>query len=425
MARLLEHQSKRLLFDAGFKVPRSVIIENERDVQRAFEKIGSAGVLKAQGLTTGRAALGLIKFPNSLQELEGDTLELLGRTIGREKIESVLYEERLDIAGEYYAGITVDSSKGLPVLIFSAKGGSGIEDIIRNHPDTAFTYDIDIDISPKRFEIVELLKGCGISGRQLNALADCMIGLWQIALKYEARSLEINPLVVTKEQEIVVLDCHLTVDDYAIFRHPELNIEVPRELGHPPTGLERIAYQIERSDYRGTFYFIQLEQEFKKGQGFIGFHGAGGGGSIMGMDALQRYGYKPANFCDTSGNPPASKVYRAARIILSQKNIDAYFGTGSGVASQEQFISARGLVKAFYEENIEIPVVVRLGGNGEEKAKIIMEAGTVDLPVTVRCFGRDTPVNQCLEFLDGQIKGSRHGAKRERKAVTSNVDYSF
>jgi succinyl-CoA synthetase beta subunit len=90
---------------------------------------------------------------------------------------------------------------------------------------------------------------------------------------------------------------------------------------------------------------------------------------MMAMDALQRRGFAVANFCDTSGNPPASKVYRAARVLLSQPGVDGYFGSGSGVASQEQFHSARGLVKAFLEEPLGVPAVIRLGGNGEEKRR--------------------------------------------------------
>ncbi|HVN30539.1 MAG TPA: ATP citrate lyase citrate-binding domain-containing protein [Thermoanaerobaculaceae bacterium] len=156
---------------------------------------------------------------------------------------------------------------------------------------------------------------------------------------------------------------------------------------------------MEKDDYRGTFYFLQLRDGFSRGQRVVAFHGAGGGGSMMGMDALARHGFIVANFCDTSGNPPASKVYRAARILLSQPGVDGYFGTGSGVASQEQFHSARGLVKAFLEEPLSVPAVVRLGGNGEEKAIEILTGFTKGLGVPVECYGKDTPVDACAQRL--------------------------
>jgi succinyl-CoA synthetase beta subunit len=138
------------------------------------------------------------------------------------------------------------------------------------------------------------------------------------------------------------------MDDYSVGRHRELEIEFVGEFDHPPTALEQIAWQVEKDDYRGTFYFIQMLEDFERGQGVIGFHGAGGGGSMINMDALLAQGFQIANYVDTSGNPPASKVYRAARIILQQKNIDGYFAGGSGVASQEQYHSARGAGESLY-----------------------------------------------------------------------------
>jgi succinyl-CoA synthetase beta subunit len=192
----------------------------------------------------------------------------------------------------------------------------------------------------------------------------------------------------------------MTIDDYAVFRHPELGIDIARELDHPPTALERIAYQIEQADHRGTFYFAQLPTEAADtSRGLIGFHGAGGGGSMMSMDAVSNAGFTPANFCDTSGNPSAAKVYKAARIILSQPGIIGYFGSGSGVASQEQYHSAYGLAKAFLELKLDIPAVIRLGGNSEDRAVDILEdaAGLIHAPV--KGFKKDDTPAKCAEHF--------------------------
>ena len=217
---------------------------------------------------------------------------------------------------------------------------------------------------------------------------------------------------------MVALDCRITVDDAAVFRHAELGIEVARELGHPPTPLERIAWDVEKDDYRGTFYFLQMREGFSRGRTGRGVprrrrrrldDGDGRAG--------QRTASSVANFCDTSGNPPASKVYRAARILLSQPGVDGYFGTGSGVASQEQFHSARGLVKAFLEEPLAVPAVVRLGGNGEEKAIEILTTFTTGLGVPVECYGKDTPVDACAARLVGADRGVRAAAGPSRRAA--------
>jgi succinyl-CoA synthetase beta subunit len=128
---------------------------------------------------------------------------------------------------------------------------------------------------------------------------------------------------------------------------------------------------------------------------------------MMSMDAVLDKGFKLANYCDTSGNPSASKVYRAAKIILSQPNITGYFASGSGVASQEQYHSARGMVKAFHEENLEIPAVIRLGGNFEEKAIEILGAYLKDIPATVEGYGRDDSPEYCAQRLEELTEKSR------------------
>jgi succinyl-CoA synthetase beta subunit len=224
----------------------------------------------------------------------------------------------------------------------------------------------------------------------------------------EARSLEINPLVTTGSGGVVAADCRITIDDYAVFRHPELGIEIARELDHPPTELERIAYRVEQNDHRGTFYFAQLPIDASKpGKGVIGFHGAGGGGSMMSMDAVTNAGFAIANFCDTSGNPSAAKVYRAARVILSQPDIVGYFGSGSGVASQEQFWSAYGLAKAFNELQIDIPAVIRLGGNSEDRAVEILTTACRGLPGKVEGYKKDDAPAFCASRFAELVTAAR------------------
>lgn len=425
MSKLFEYQGKNILKAGGMKIPVSLLIKSEAEADEAFNKIGP-GVLKAQVFTKGRAALGLVKFPKTATELHIDIIGMLKQKIKGYKIDTLLYEEKLSITNEFFAGVTVDSQKSAPVLVFSSKGGSGIEEIVLQYPRSVFFLDINPDKFPLPFELIPLLKETGISGKTLNLLSSSLISLVKTAVEKEAKNLEINPLVLTDKGKIIAADCHMTVDDYAVFRHPEFGIEIARELGHPPTKLEKIAWSVEKDDYRGTFYFIQLEQNIKKGDGVLGFHGAGGGGSMMSMDALQKFGYRVANFCDTSGNPPASKIYRAAKIILSQQNIDGYFGSGSGVASQEQFHSARGIVKVLKEVNPDFPVLFRLGGNGEDKAIRILENYTKDLNCKVKCFGKDSSVTECAAVMDKMMKEDNPGDKSDKKIFGNfKSDYSF
>jgi succinyl-CoA synthetase beta subunit len=405
VARLPESQGKRILAAAGIAVPRGDIARTPAEARAAAERLGGAAVVKGQAWTTSRAGQGLIRFVATPDEVEAAAAAILGLSVRNFPVTEVLVEERLAIASEHYAGIILDDRRGCPVVLVSSRGGSGIEEIARAHPESVAEAPFDVVEGLADHAARELWRRVGVRGQAQQRLAAALVRLAEVARRVEARAAEVNPLVVTPEGKVVALDCRITVDDAAVFRHAELGIDVARELDHPPTRLERIAWEVERDDYRGTFYFLQMREQFARGDRVVAFHGAGGGGSMMAMDALQRQGFSVANFCDTSGNPPASKVYRAARILLSQPGVDAYFGSGSGVASQEQFHSARGLVKAFLEEPLAVPAVVRLGGNGEEKAIEILQGCATELGVPVECYGKDTPVDDCAARLAELLAG--------------------
>jgi succinyl-CoA synthetase beta subunit len=259
-----------------------------------------------------------------------------------------------------------------------------------------------VNRGPLDSAVGEAVASCGLSAKNAKQLKECIRKLFDAARSVEARSLEINPLVLTKSGDFVAADCRITIDDYAVGRHPELGIEIAREFDHPPTALERVAYAVEQNDHRGTFYFAQLATAAPKdSKGLVGFHGAGGGGSMMSMDAIVNAGFTIANFTDTSGNPSASKVYRAARIILAQPDLVGYFGSGSGVASQEQYWSAYGLAKAFWELDLDIPAVIRLGGNTEDRAVDILQRMSKLLRAPVEGYRKtDTPAAIATRFAE-------------------------
>lgn len=404
MARLHEYQGKELLKSQKVPVPQGGMASTPEEARRLAEELSGEVMVKAQAWVTGRASMGGIRRAATPDEAESVARDMLGMTVKGFTVEQVLVEERLDIEREFYAGVIIDDRARAPVVIFSSTGGTGIEEIAREHPDKVARLEVDIDEGLRDYQARDLVRRTGVHGKLLRDLGGMVTSLYQVARKYEARAAEINPLVVTTDEKLYAADCRITVDDYAVFRHPELGIEIAREFDRPPTELERIAYQVEATDYRGTFYFIQMADDFKKGEGYIGFHGAGGGGSMMSMDALLSRKYKLATYVDTSGNPPASKVYRAARIVMSLPGIDGYFASGSGVASQEQFHSARGFVKAFMEDRLSVPAVIRLGGNMEEKAIEILERAAPEIPAPLEAYGKDDTADFCAERLDALIK---------------------
>jgi succinyl-CoA synthetase beta subunit len=398
MARLIEYHGKQLLAARGIAVPEGELCQTPDEARAAADRLARPVVIKSQVFETNRAGAGGVSFD-----------------IAKIPACPVLVEERIPIAREFYAAFVVDDRLRRAMLMFGGEGGTGVE----QRAGAIVRLPVSVTEEPPR-ESLEAM------ARQVMAppsAADVLLRLWQTARAWEARSLEINPLALTPACRWVALDCRMAVDDYAVFRHPELGIDVARELGHPPTELERVAWKFERDDYRGTFYFIETPPI---GDGIpIGFQGAGGGGSMAGLDAAAAAGLVAADFTDTSGNPPASKVYRAARIILSLPGIRGYFLTGPGVASQEQFHFARALVKAFREHPLRVPAVLRLGGNGEELALAIIRRYAEETDVAVEAYGAEAGAEFCAARLRELIVASTLSAAAPPVRNVPEKPYSF
>ena len=407
MARLHEYQGKSILVANGFKVPRGRTASSAEEAVAAAKEFGGEVVIKIQAWTTGRAGIGGVTFAKKPGEVRAHATRMLAMKVGQFPVEAVLVEEKIDIDREFFLSFAIDDAARAPMIIFAAGGGTGIEQ------RAASTRHIpcNTDSGPLDSAVSEAVDGCGLSQAHAKQLAESIRKLFAAARSVEARSLEINPLLLTKSGEFVAADCRITIDDYAVARHPELGIEIAREFDHPPTTLERIAYAVEQNDHRGTFYFAQLATTApNESKGLVGFHGAGGGGSMMSMDAIVNAGFTIANFTDTSGNPSASKVYRAARIILAQPDLVGYFGSGSGVASQEQYWSAYGLAKAFWELDLDIPAVIRLGGNTEDRAVDILQRMSKLLRAPVEGYRKsDTPAFIAARFAE--LVADAKGAK--------------
>ena len=398
MARLHEYQGKKLLAEAGIAVPAGGPITSPAEAAEMTRRLDGRVILKVQAWVTGRAALGGVRFADTPEQAEREAAALLGMQFGHFTVREVLVERAVDIAHELFVSLALDDETRAPVLLLDAFGGSGIEE----RAGSIHRIPVDCATGIEEGAVRDALRRSPIEHVHHDKLAAAIRVIVEVAVRCEARSLEVNPLVVTAEGEVLAADCRMTIDDYAVFRHPELGIEIARELDHPATDLERWAYKVEQKDHRGTFFFAQLPADGATGsRGLIGFHGAGGGGSMMSMDAVSRVGFRLANFCDTSGNPSAAKVYRAARIILAQPGLVGYFGSGSGVASQEQYHSAYGLAKAFIELGLSIPAVIRLGGNGEDRAVEILHAIGEQLPATVLGYRKDdTPAMIADRFAE-------------------------
>ncbi len=412
MARLHEYEGKSLLAQGGFTIPRGEVVTSPEEARAAADALGGACVVKIQAWTTGRKAIGGVAMVESADQAAIEGGRMLAMSVGAFPVEKVLIEELVEIERELFVSFYIDDGARAPRILLSLAGGSGIED--RTTGVHRLTCDARTGVD--QGELDAALSASDLSEDIRPKVAHAVRAVFEVAKKHEARSLEINPLAITKGGEVVAADCRMTIDDYAVFRHPDLGIEIARELDHPPTALERIAYEVEQGDHRGTFYFAQLNTEPESGsKGLVGFHGAGGGGSMMSMDAITNEGFTIANFTDTSGNPSAAKVYRAARIILSQPGLVGYFGSGSGVASQEQFWSAYGLAKAFWELELTIPAVIRLGGYSEDRAVEILESVAGLVPAAIEGYKKDDSPKFIADRLGRLVAGSARDSWKPRR----------
>ena len=394
MARIFEYQGKALLKKAGVKVPEGDVAASPEEVREIAQRIGKPVAIKAQVWTTGRMKAGGVQFAGDPEEAWQKAKAIMGMKIKGLTVKKVLVEERLSLAHEYYAGIVIDPAMEVkaPVLIFCTEGGTGVEEVAVRNPERVLRLTLDPlkDLEPPALE--PLLEKMGLPEELRGKIQQAMMGLYRVFKEQDASSAEMNPFVLTKEGEIFAADCHINLDDGSVFRHPEFGIKVPRDMDREPTELEQLAWDhIEEGDYRGTGYFAQMLTEFEKGQTYIGFHGIGGGGAMLGAAALIQRGMKIANYADTSGDPPASKVYKVIKAIFSQP-ISAYVLTGACLANQEQWFHAFALVKALREElqgRTGFPVIILLAGNKESESIEIIRNGLKDLDIRLEIYGRD------------------------------------
>jgi succinyl-CoA synthetase beta subunit len=421
MPKLHEYQGKRLLKDCGILVPEGDVASTPKEAGKIAKRLLKTVAIKSQVGVTGRFKAGGIKFADNADEAEAAAEGLLGKEIKGIKVEKVLVEEKLAIEKEFYAGVIVNDSykiKG-PVLMFSTQGGVDIEEIATKFPEKVVSMNVDILDGLAVKDITQLLSKLDVSARLVEPLCKVVYGLYEVFRRYSARSAEINPLVLTKDRKIYPADCRIVVDEASAFKHPELAIEYPRDIGRSPTELEQIAWKVEEKDYRGIGYFVQMAMDFRPGEGYIGFHGIGGGGAMLGADALIRHGLKLADYADTSGNPTAAKVYRVIKLIFSQPNIDGYILMGPVIANQEQWHHAHALVKALREElenKPDFPVIILIAGNKEAESLEILKEGLRGLPARTELYGRDYVYK--VDYIAERMKklvGEYRRAQRETK----------
>ena len=363
--KIHEYQAKELFARHGIPVPRGEMAATADKALAIAEMLGYPCVIKAQVHAGGRGKAGGVKLARDRAEAERHIAAILGMNLisqqtgpaGR-RVRKLLVEQGLDIARELYVAILLDREREMPVIIASCQGGMEIEALAREHPDAVFKTHVHPTTGLFPCHIRGLAFQLGLNEVQRQSFAGLLTRLVDLFLRVDASLVEINPLIVTRGNEVLALDAKVNFDDNALGRHPD--ITALRDLD------EEEPLEVAASKY--DLNYIRLD-------GAIGCMVNGAGLAMATMDIIKYYGGEPANFLDIGGATSAERVQEAFKILLADSNVRAVLvNIFGGIVRTDRV--ANGIVNAARGLNIEIPIVIRLAGTNEEEGlRILRESG--------------------------------------------------
>jgi succinyl-CoA synthetase beta subunit len=357
---LLEYQGKQLFAKHGVPVPEGRPASTVDEAVAAGEELGYPVVVKAQVLIGGRGKAGGVKLAKDRAELEENANAILGMDIKGHTVHELYIEKASEIEEEYYAAILLDRTARKPMAMLSRKGGMDIEAVADEDPSAIAIEHIDPLLGFRDFYGRKLAFEAQIADDVIGPVGAMLGKLYETFVEEDALLVEVNPLLITKDRQVVALDSKVTIDGNALFRHKET-----AEMRNP--GAEDPQEQMAHE--RGLTY-VKLD-------GNIGILGNGAGLVMSTLDVVAQAGGKPANFLDAGGGSKADAIVNAVEVILSDPKVTAVlFNIFGGITRGDEV--ANGLVTAFQQLNPQVPFVVRLDGtNDEEGRKILADA---DLP---------------------------------------------
>jgi succinyl-CoA synthetase beta subunit len=358
--KLHEYQSKNIFAKYGIRIPKGRVAATSQEAKQIAEELGSRVVVKSQVLVGGRGKAGGIRLAKSPVEAEEVATQILAMEIKGLPVRKVLVDEAAQIETEIYLGITNDRAARKPVMMASAAGGVDIEEVARETPEKIIRVNIDPLLGLKDYQTRDVAAGIDLPRDLWRSFGTIASGLWNAYLKSDATLAEINPLVITTDNQLIAVDGKMVIDDNALFRHVDiaemrdLDVEAESEIRARKYGLS----------------FIKLD-------GDIGCMVNGAGLAMTTMDIIKLFNGEPANFLDIGGGASAERVTAALRIILSDPNVKAVLLNVFGGITRGDEV-ARGILSALEAMKTEIPMVIRLvGTNAEEGREILADADMI------------------------------------------------
>ena len=364
-----EYQGKQILRDYGVAVSNGIVAFSPDEAVKAAKQLTTdVIVVKAQIHAGGRGKAGGVKIAKNLDDVRAYAKELLGKILVTEQtgpegkeVKRLLIEEGSNIEKEYYIGLVLDTAADRVVLMGSEEGGVDIEAVAAETPEKIFKEVIDPVVGLTGFQARRMAFNMNIPKHLVNKAVKFMAGLYQAFVEKDASTVEINPLVVTAEDDILALDAKFNFDANALYRHKDI-VEL-RDFD------EEDAKEIEASKY--DLSYISLD-------GNIGCMVNGAGLAMATMDTINYYGGSPANFLDVGGGATAEKVTEAFKIILSDEAVKGIFVNIFGGIMKCDVI-AEGVITAAKEVGLEVPLVVRLEGTNVDKGKALLNESGLNI----------------------------------------------
>jgi succinyl-CoA synthetase beta subunit len=357
---LLEYQGKQLFAKHGVPVPEGRPATTVPEAVEAAEELGYPVVIKAQVQIGGRGKAGGIKLASDRAEAEEHATAILGMDIRGFAVHELYVEKASEIDEEYYAAIVFDRSAKKPMAMLSRMGGMDVEEVAEKDPEAMRMLHVDPLLGLQDFQGRRLAFESGIAADVIRPVGALLAGLYDVFVREDATLVEVNPLLITKSRDVVALDAKVTVDDNALFRHPDV-AELRDLSAEDPQ--ERMAKE------RGLTY-VKLD-------GNVGILGNGAGLVMSTLDVVAQAGGKPANFLDAGGGSKAEAITSAVEVILSDEKVKAVlFNIFGGITRCDEV--ARGLIEAFEQIKPEVPFVVRLDGTNDKEGRALL--AEADLP---------------------------------------------
>src|SRR6201996_6625475 len=389
---LLEYQGKQLFARHGVPVPNGQPARTVEDAVAAAEAVGYPCAVKAQVQIGGRGKLGGIKIANDRAEAEEYARAILGMDIRGLTVHELWIEGASQIASEYYASVIFDRSAKAPLVMLSTKGGMDIEAVADEDPDAIASLHVDPLLGFQDFHGRRLAYEAGVDADVVRPIGQMLAKLYAVFVSEEATLVEVNPLIITPDRGVRALDAKVTLDDNALFRHPENAALRDRSAEDP---------QEVMAKERGLTY-VKLD-------GNIGILANGAGLSMSTLDVVAEAGGAPANFLDAGGGSRAEAITAAVEVILSDTKVKAVlFNIFGGITRCDEV--AKGLIEAFKQISPTVPFVVRLDGtNGEEGRALVAEAQLPNVYTESTMDGAAAKVVE-LAAASGGAAGGGNGA---------------